>query len=197
MACNACSVACKDWNQLNPGLVSWRSQYTYETEKGFFPFSMGCNHCEDPACVKVCSYEAITKNEEGLVIVDRNKCRDLRSCASACPFAVPKFADDKQEPHAILGWQIQHPMQKCTLCKDRLDEGDKPACVKACVARALDFGSMEMLRDRYTGAVQLNEQQFPYMYKLKGAADTGPSILIKKRPDNGITIHASTVYTGN
>ncbi len=196
MACNACSVACKDWNQINPGLVNWRSQFTHEMSTGFYPFSMSCNHCEAPACMSVCSYGAISKSEEGVVTVDRNKCQNLRACVSACPFAVPKFADAKQEPNAILGWQIQHPMQKCTMCADRLDKGDKPACVKACVARALDFGSMDMLKNKYPSAVQLNEVDFPYMYHIKGAANTGPSMLVKKRPANSVRIRKSAVYTG-
>lgn len=182
MSCNACTVACKDWNQVNPGPVAWRKQFTYELNGKFFPFAMGCNHCAEPACMNACTVGAISKSEDGIVTVDRNKCQNLQACISACPFAKPQIAGDKQEPNAIIGWTIQHPMQKCTMCKDRLDKGEKPACVQACVGRALDFGNMDDLRAKYTDAVQLTPDEFSYVY-VNNKNDTKPSILVKKRTD--------------
>lgn len=195
MSCNACTVACKDWNQIEPGPVNWRKQFTYETTNGFFPFSMGCNHCEDPACLKSCSVGAISKSDDGIVTVDRNICQALRSCISACPFAKPMLAEDKQEPNAIMGWRVQHPMQKCTMCKEKLDNDEKPACVLSCVGRALDFGTLDSLMAKYPEAVRLNPNDFPYVY-TNNTNDTKPALLIKKRAGNANTIHKSTVYNG-
>jgi anaerobic dimethyl sulfoxide reductase subunit B (iron-sulfur subunit) len=149
--------------------------------------------------MQVCPHQAISKSEEGIVTVNRAKCKRALACLSACPFSTPKFADDKQEPNALIGWQVQHPMQKCTMCINRLDKGDKPTCVKACVARALDFGSLDTLFNRYPTAVQLNETDFPYAYKLKGGANTKPSFLVKRKISAALGIHKarSSVYRGS
>lgn len=194
MSCNACTVACKDWNQLNPGLVNWREQFTYEQPpNGFFPLSLGCSHCETPACASACPSGAIKKDEEGVVSIHRELCLNYQACLSACPFAKPKIADDKQEPHPFIGWEINHPAQKCNACRDRLSKGDKPACVKACVGRALDFGEINEIIAKYPSAVRLNPIDFPYAYK-NNRTETNPCVFIKKR--GGLTVHRSSVYTG-
>jgi anaerobic dimethyl sulfoxide reductase subunit B (iron-sulfur subunit) len=185
MSCNVCTVACKDWNQINPGPVRWRTQLTYEESDGFFPLSMACNHCEDPACVKSCAYNAIIKrNDDGVVYIDRTLCRELRACITACPFAAPKYADDHQEPSRYEGWQVQHPAQKCDMCKDRLDKGQKPECVVSCVNYALDFGDYDALIADYASRgitlTPLSVGEFPYAYK-NNTTETGPSFLIHKR----------------
>ncbi len=187
MGCNACTVACKDWNQLNPGPVNWRKQDTYEVNGGFFPLAMGCNHCEEPACMTACSFKAITKSDDGIVTINRDKCQNLQACISACPFAKPQIAKDKQEPNPLVSWQIAHPAQKCTMCKDRLDEGEKPTCVLGCVGRALDFGTVDSIKAKYPDAVQMNANDFPYAY-INNKKDTKPAYYVKKKTAQ-ITIH--------
>jgi anaerobic dimethyl sulfoxide reductase subunit B (iron-sulfur subunit) len=202
-ACNACTVACKDWNQVNPGPVAWRTQFTHETEDGFFPFAFGCNHCDNPACASSCPYEAITKSDEGIVTIDRNKCRSSLACINACPFAKPQIAGDKQEPNPYVGWQVRHPAQKCTMCGgDRLKNGLKPVCVISCVGRALDIGTVDYINDTYgsePGFTRLNPDDFPYAY-VNGRADTGPNLFVKKLPKvgepGGLKIHKSPTFTG-
>jgi NADPH-dependent glutamate synthase beta subunit-like oxidoreductase len=85
MGCEACVVACKDWNDVAPGPASWRKISTIE--KGKYPhpivahFSNACYHCSEPSCVSVCPAGAITKREEdGIVMVDRGKCREAGRC---------------------------------------------------------------------------------------------------------------------
>lgn len=180
MSCNSCTVACKDWNQVEPGPVAWRKQFTYEKDGGFFPLSMGCNHCEDPACKKACPENAITKDENGIVYINRDLCMGLEFCITACPFAKPHIASDKQEPDRIYGWQIAHPMQKCDMCRDRVNTGEKPACVASCVGRALDFGLKEYIKNKYPYAVQFNATDFPYAY-VNNQNDTKPSFYVKKK----------------
>ena len=199
-ACNACTVACKDWNQINPGPAAWRKQFTYENEDGFFPFSFGCNHCDEPACVTACSYGAITKGDNGIVTINRDKCQSLKACMSACPFAKPVMADDKQEPNPLVSWQVNHPVQKCTMCStDRLNVGLKPVCVLSCVGRALDIGTVEEIQSKYPDAVRLNPTDFPYAY-VNNQNDTKPNLFIRKIPkrseSGGMRIHKSSSYTG-
>ena len=197
-ACNCCSVACKDWNQINPGLVNWRVQFTYETSVNpfFYPLSLGCNHCEDPACVAACAIGAITKDaESGAVHVDRDKCQGLESCITACPYAKPQLADNKQEPVKKTSWIVTHPMQKCDMCAERRKDGLKPICITSCVGRALEFDTIDVIQAK-PGAVRLNKADFPYAYKNDAAPDTtSPALFVKKRT-NTIIVHESTNYTG-
>ena len=191
-SCNACTIACKDWNQVNPGPVRWRTATVYETEAWpdmpnlFVPFSMSCNHCAKPACASGCSANAIIKRPgDGVVYADRNKCKGLKACISACPFEKPRIADDDQEPDRIKGWQVRHPVQKCDFCMERIDGGKQPVCVEACPTFALEMGDYDELLAKYRAAgkdvVQLNPMDFPYAYKKGGRTDTDPSLLIVRR----------------
>ncbi|MDY6821687.1 MAG: 4Fe-4S dicluster domain-containing protein [Deferribacterota bacterium] len=157
MGCDACVVACKDWNNVNPGPAEWRRKYV--EEDGSFPnlaifnLVMSCNHCTNPACLKACPVGAIYKREEdGIVLVDRSLCINILACKAACPFSAPQFADDKSEPTKDTTWQVPHPMQKCTFCWDRLEDGLPPACVASCPQRALDYGTVEEIFERYPNA---------------------------------------------
>ncbi len=127
-------------------------------EYGDFPqvsvlnLSVSCNHCDNPACIPACPVEAISKDQErGVVFSDPSKCISCGSCLEACPWDAPQFYDEK-----FSDYDEDDParprMTKCDLCRDRILEGLKPACVAACPARALDAGPVEELKARYKGA---------------------------------------------
>ena len=183
ISCNACTVSCKDWNQVNPGPVRWRKQENHEKNNGVSVFenlTMSCNHCEEPACLTACAANAITKTDKGIVIVDRNKCQALKACITACPFAPPHTADDLQEAKKCENWVVDHPMQKCKYCWERIEDGNSPVCVSACPVRALDYGDIDDLQRKYPDAVRMNPTDFPYAY-VNNTNDTKPSFFIKKR----------------
>ena len=195
MGRNARTVACKDRNQVKPGLVRWRKHKGHEkTNEGYDVISqtsaletvenlvMSCNHCAEPACLKACAAGAISKRSDGIVVVDRSKCQELKSCLSACPFGAPGIADDRQEP--VKGnekWAYSHPMQKCNMCYDLLDKGEKTVCERSCVGHAIEVGDYDELMAKHAGAVQVNISQFPYAYKNGTDISTNPSFLIKPR----------------
>lgn len=156
--CKACSVACKDWYDIAPGPEKWMSVYMWET--GVFPrprinvLAFSCGHCDNPVCMAACENGAITKDEKyGAVLVDSDLCQGCRNCFDACPYGAPKFASD--EPGT--------KMSKCTMCVDRLENGDMPVCVNACPMRALDFGPIEELVEKYGACQQLPEMPAPGM----------------------------------
>jgi sulfite dehydrogenase (quinone) subunit SoeB len=100
-------------------------------------FPRSCLHCETPACVTVCPTGASYKRaEDGIVLVDEDKCIGCQLCAWACPYGAREYS-------AARG-----TMQKCTLCIDRIynesfEEADRqPACVMACPTRARHFGDL-------------------------------------------------------
>ena len=148
--CKACSVACKDWNDIEPGPEKWMSVYMWE--KGTFPntaigiLAFSCGHCDNAVCISACDHDAIFKEEKyGAVLVDQDLCEGDRNCFAACPYGAPKFASD--DPGT--------KMSKCTMCIDRLEKDQLPACVAACPMRALDFGPIDELVEKYGDVRQI------------------------------------------
>lgn len=168
--CQACAAACKDWNGLDPGPEKWMCVYEWET--GTFPaprihtLAFPCAHCENPACLAACPEGAIFKEERyGAVLVDRDRCAGCRKCQEACPFGAPKFASDDEG----------EKMGKCTMCIDRLEQGEQPQCALSCPMRALDFGPLEQLIETYGDARTLEG-----MPEAEGLA---PSMVFKPMPE--------------
>jgi anaerobic dimethyl sulfoxide reductase subunit B (iron-sulfur subunit) len=161
IGCNACAVACKEWNEILPGAgVAWRRVTSVESGKvpnlKLVNMSNSCNHCAKPACVGACPVSAISKRaEDGIVLVDQTKCIGCKTCSIACPFGVPQFGPSGK-------------MQKCNLCLDRVKLGQVPECASSCTGGALFAGPMDQLTAMAisTGGIQM-------------AGVTQPSLLIK------------------
>lgn len=139
--CKTCQIACNDKNDLKVGTLYRKVD---EYEGGVFPkpwiyyLSTSCNHCENPMCVSVCPTGAITKREEdGIVLIDEEKCDGTKSCIIGCPYDVPQFLEEKN----VVG--------KCDFCIDLLEKGEEPACVASCTMRVLKFGDIDELRAEY------------------------------------------------
>jgi len=135
IACHACEAACSEKND-NPGHIAFRS--VGFVEGGTYPdyrrinISMACNHCDDPVCLKGCPTRAYTKYAEyGAVIQDPDICFGCGYCTWVCPYNAPQL-----DP-------VKGQVTKCNMCVDRLEVGLKPACVSACLGKALEFGVIE------------------------------------------------------
>lgn len=164
VGCHACAVACKQWNdggQFGPlpdqnpygreplgvwfnRVHTYALQGTGNGERGngksadmTVHFPRSCLHCETPDCVTVCPTGASYKRaEDGIVLVDEDKCIGCKLCSWACPYGAREYSE------------VRGVMQKCTLCVDRIynesfEEIDRqPACVMACPTRARHFGDL-------------------------------------------------------
>ncbi|MGI5840199.1 MAG: 4Fe-4S dicluster domain-containing protein [bacterium] len=167
VGCRTCAVACRDWH--SGGTESARREVkTFET--GRFPavtvchLPLACCHCADPACRKVCPAGVFTKRQkDGAVIIDSAKCLGCRRCLAACPYGAPKY-----DPATSR-------ITKCDMCAARLDAGSPPVCVEACPLRALAFGPLAELKQKYGGTDRVELIAPPNA--------TGPSVLYKLKPD--------------
>ncbi|MCF6320413.1 MAG: 4Fe-4S dicluster domain-containing protein [Rhizobiaceae bacterium] len=156
VGCHACVVNCKEWNTGGYGeplgdkdaygaepVGAWLNRiHTFEVQPDNAPasivhFPKSCLHCEDAPCVTVCPTGASYKrSEDGIVLVDEDKCMGCGLCAWACPYGAREM-----DP-------VANVMKKCTLCVDRiynenLPEEDRiPACVRTCPAKARHFGDL-------------------------------------------------------
>ena len=159
VGCHACATSCKEWNAggiagpltderpyaKDPQGVWFNRVHSYELEADAttkqpaqtLHFPRSCLHCETPACVTVCPTGASYKRaEDGIVLVDEDKCIGCKLCSWACPYGAREYS------------HVEGVMKKCTLCVDRiynqnLEEIDRqPACVQACPTKARHFGDL-------------------------------------------------------
>lgn len=163
IGCHTCAVACRNSNNVPDGI--WWNRVLTESDSGvldvpegeypncsigFYPVS--CQHCENPACVKVCPVGATFKDEEtGIVRQDYDKCIGCRMCMAACPYTgVRSF--NWEEPQYFIDFAVgdsdvpehqRHTVEKCTMCYQRVARGEEPICIKICPARARHWGDLD------------------------------------------------------
>ncbi len=150
IGCRTCQLACKDYKDTQIK-VNYRRVYEYEggdwqqDENGvvkaqiFAAYaSISCNHCDNPACLRVCPVKAIVKDAKtGIVEIDAEKCIGCGSCAIGCPYDAPQKIEATGK------------YDKCNLCRERLVENMQPICVEACPTRALRVDDILVLRADY------------------------------------------------
>jgi len=148
--CYNCQIACKDEHVANDWSPYAKPQpdtghfwmKLEQRERGSVPkvkmayIATPCMHCQNAPCIPACQPGAIYRRNDGLVLIDPDKCTGCRNCLDACPYGVIYFNSD-----LTLA-------QKCTGCAHLLDQGWKePRCVDACPTGALLFGEEADLKD--------------------------------------------------
>ena len=193
VGCNACTVACKMANNV-PQDIFWTRALTdggemMDTPAGEFPdvslryITVSCQHCENPACAKVCPVGATYKDPEtGIVVQDVDKCIGCRMCMSACPYTgvrsfnweEPRYPMDFALGDADAPKHQKHVVEKCIFCYQRLARGETPACMDLCPARARHFGDLDdpdsevskLLKERSYEQLLPSEGTKPSVYYL-------------------------------
>ncbi len=176
IGCRTCAVACKTHN-AQPPHVWWNrvetiGAETHQTGVGEFDnvrmdfLPLSCQHCESPACQKVCPTGATYSTEDGTVLIDFERCIGCRYCFAACPYGVRQFnwkdpkalkadfldtdygypADTREGSEKRLVYTQNRPVgvtEKCTFCAQYTQQGIDPACVRACPQKARIFGDLD------------------------------------------------------
>ncbi len=169
-----CVHACQKMHHLPEDKEWLQVRYMQESEDSApYWFPKTCFHCDNPPCVKVCPVNATFKRQDGLVLIDTERCIGCKFCMAACPYSTRVF--NWSEPEAIEGMTCADyspetsvppkvgTVEKCDFCPDMARIGQLPDCVTACPNGVFYFGDQnedvvtngdetlrfsEMIRDR-------------------------------------------------
>jgi DMSO reductase family type II enzyme iron-sulfur subunit len=112
-----------NWDE-DQGKGEWPNAY-------FFYMPRKCNHCSNAACIDACTRNAIYKREDGIVLIDQERCEGHRHCVEACPYSMIFFNPVTQKS------------EKCIDCFPRVEQGIAPACNRQCVGRTRAYGYLD------------------------------------------------------
>jgi len=163
VGCDYCVYACQATNDTRDDM-RWNIRVTDVTVRGtVFHVTRPCLHCHHAPCVYVCPVGATYSREDGIVVMDYDKCIGCRYCQTACPYGARTFNwDDRTEenPRSPEWGRAEVPrrprgvVEKCTFCIHRIDAGlaqglmpgvdpeATPACVNICPVNARFFGNL-------------------------------------------------------
>lgn len=129
IGCRICELVCSfgHYQQFNPRMANIT---VLEYEEAALAVPVVCQQCEDASCVKVCPVKAITRSEDGVVLIDYNKCIGCRLCKSACPMGNISYSTRIKK------------VFKCDLC------GGEPKCAQFCPGGALTVEDLDATDSR-------------------------------------------------
>jgi molybdopterin-containing oxidoreductase family iron-sulfur binding subunit len=214
VSCQSCTVACRMENNTpvagpdqsqRERTILWNEVLPFV--EGEYPkvtvalLPRPCQHCEQPACTRVCPVGATYKNEEGIVLVDYGRCIGCRMCTVACPYQVRYFnwynpewpAELRQHlnPDPEVAPRPRGVVEKCTFCIQRLRKAREkaaadgrpfqatdyqPACVQTCPAHARYFGDLDD-----PGSLVAQLATSPRAFRLLEEMGTKPKVVYLKQ----------------
>lgn len=197
VGCDSCTVACKAENRTPPGVTY---NVVLEQETGAYPnvrieaIPRPCMQCENPACVSVCPVSATYRGDDGIVVIDADRCIGYKYCIAACPYGArsadegSSYAVEMQAADQVTApeYGVDHgargkyrgtygTVRKCTFCAHRIAEGEAPACCETCIGDARYFGD---LNDPSSKVAQLAAS--PRAFRLREELGTNPSVYYLK-----------------
>ena len=159
IGCDTCVIGCKVENHVTSG--KFRLQVydsardpVYETPQGSFPnltqhwLPTMCHHCLDAPCVTACPTTALwRRDDDGVVMLDKDKCIGCSRCEEVCPYEALSFDDDAGTA------------DKCNMCEHRLKKGEGPACALVCPTRAIHHGDIHDPNSRVSQLLATREHK--------------------------------------
>ena len=148
-----CQSACNHMHQVHPG-QSWVKVLDMEDADHSAPYwqPTTCMHCDEPPCVKVCPVDATFKRQDGIVLIDSDRCIGCRFCMAACPYSSRVFNWEepiltKEVADQYYSCETSMPQKKgtvgkCDFCPDMTRKGELPHCVSACPNGVFMFGDL-------------------------------------------------------
>ncbi len=144
-----CMAACQGAHELRPEqhhINVLRMQDAEHTEPYFMP--KPCYHCDNPPCTKVCPVDATFKRQDGIVLIDNERCIGCRFCIAGCPYSARVFnwieplkpANDRVYDVELNVPQKKGTISKCLFSADCLRKGEMPYCTRACPNGVYWFG---------------------------------------------------------
>lgn len=134
-----------------------------------------CEHCLNPACVATCPSGAIYKREEdGIVLIDQDRCRGWRLCISGCPYKKIYF-----------NWK-SGKSEKCIFCYPRIEAGMPTVCSETCVGRIRYLGVLLYDADKILPAASTAEEQDLYQRQTEVFLDPNDPQVIAEALQQGI-----------
>ncbi len=134
-----------------------------------------CEHCLNPACAASCPSGAIYKREEdGIVLIDQDKCRGWRMCVSACPYK-----------KIYYNWK-SGKSEKCIFCYPRIEAGMPTVCSETCVGRIRYLGVLLYDADRIKEVASAGNEQDLYQKQMEIFLDPFDEKVIEQARKDGI-----------
>lgn len=145
-----CVESCQKAHQLDTHEEFMKVQLIRDHEEGApYWFPKPCFHCDEPPCVTVCPTGATFKRDDGIVLVDNDRCIGCKFCMTSCPYSARSFnwghkdkfdnTDQPYSPETSVP-ATEGTVMKCDFCPDLLRQGELPHCAKACPMGVIYFG---------------------------------------------------------
>ena len=165
----ACQSACNKHHYIT-GDNAWIKVYNMQESADTAPYWMPvtCQHCDEPACVTVCPVDATFKRQDGLVLIDNDRCIGCRFCMAACPYSIRVFNWSEPDQGDIslkmemMGHEpspeyagmpsVKGTVDKCDFCPHAIKKNELPHCITACPNGVFYFG------DKYEDTVTNGEE---------------------------------------
>lgn len=173
IGCQACTVSCSIENQAPIGqfrttVLQYEVNLPDEQQAAMLSLPRLCNHCDTPPCVPVCPVQATFQREDGIVLVDSDRCVGCGYCVQACPYDA-RFINHETKT-----------ADKCTFCEHRLEVGLLPACVESCVGGARVIGDLNDSESEISRRMAEHKDDIKV---LKPDANTAPHVFYIGLPD--------------
>lgn len=173
IGCQACTVSCAIENaaplgQFRTTVLQYEVDSPGQPQAAMLSLPRLCNHCDTPPCVPVCPVQATFQREDGVVLVDNQRCVGCGYCVQACPYDARFINHDTQTA------------DKCTFCEHRLEAGLLPACVESCVGGARVIGDLNDANSEIARRMAAHRHELKV---LKPGMHTQPHVFYIGLPD--------------